>query len=54
MEECYEKLSKSVYTFEELQRRPLPDGVNPNKLETYLSDEEFVVSYIRHDTRQQV
>ncbi|XP_067938256.1 supervillin-like [Watersipora subatra] len=41
MSDCFARLSKSVYTFEELQERPLPDGVNPNKLETYLSDDEF-------------
>lgn len=44
MQLCFQRLSKSVYTFEELQQRPLPDGVNPNKLETYLSDKEFYVS----------
>ena len=43
MQSCFTQLSKSVYTFEELQQRPLPDGVNPNKLETYLSDEQFMV-----------
>jgi len=45
MQLCFQRLSKSVYTFEELQQRPLPDGVNPNKLETYLSDKEFYVSW---------
>lgn len=44
MNTCFTQLSKSVYTFEELQQRPLPDGVNPKKLETYLSDEQFMVS----------
>lgn len=42
----FRQLSRSVYTFEELQLRPLPDGVNPNKLETYLSDEQFAVSFL--------
>jgi len=42
MQACFSQLSKSLYTFEELQQRPLPDGVNPNKLEKYLSDEEFM------------
>lgn len=45
MEECFNRLCKSVYSFEELQQRPLPDGVNPNKLETYLSDQQFSVSW---------
>jgi len=36
-------LSKSAYTWNELQQRPLPDGVDPARLEKYLSDEDFVV-----------
>ncbi len=36
-------LSRSTYSWEELQQRPLPDGVDPAKLEKYLSDEEFEV-----------
>ncbi|XP_022111783.1 uncharacterized protein LOC110991023 isoform X2 [Acanthaster planci] len=39
--EVLEKLTKAQYTFAELQKRPLPDGVDPLKLETYLSLEEF-------------
>ena len=38
------KLNRSRYTFKELQERPLPDGVDPLRLETYLGDEEFEVS----------
>lgn len=34
-------MNHSRYTFDELQERPLPEGVDPLKLETYLSDEEF-------------
>jgi supervillin len=30
-----------VYTWEELQERPLPDGVDMERLETYLATEEF-------------
>ena len=37
------KLSKTSYTWEELQERPLPDGVDPSRLETYLSREDFEV-----------
>lgn len=44
LEECFSRLSKSVYTLAELQERPLPDGVNPNRLESYLSDDQFSVS----------
>jgi hypothetical protein len=36
-------LSKSTYTWEELQKRPLPDGVDPSRLEKYISDEDFKV-----------
>ena len=36
-------LSKSEYSWEELQQRPLPDGVDPAKLERYLNDKEFEV-----------
>jgi len=34
-------LSRSTYTWEELQKRPLPDGVDPSRLEKYLGDEDF-------------
>jgi supervillin len=36
-------LSRSTYTWEELQKRPLPDGVDPSRLEKYLGDEDFKV-----------
>lgn len=39
------RLSRKNYTFDELQQRPLPDGVNPLKLETYLEEDEFEVSW---------
>lgn len=41
------KLSRDRYTLKELQTRPLPEGVDPKKLETYLGDEEFNVSGVR-------
>lgn len=37
------ELSRKHYTFDELLQRPLPDGVDPLKLETYLGEEEFEV-----------
>ena len=43
LENTLAALSKSVYTWEELQQRPLPDGVDPAKLEKYLSDKDFKV-----------
>lgn len=39
-----QKLSRDRYTLKELQARPLPEGVDPKRLETYLGDEEFNVS----------
>ncbi|XP_077997526.1 uncharacterized protein LOC144450723 isoform X6 [Glandiceps talaboti] len=35
------QLTKSRYTLEELMDRPPPEGVDPKKLEAYLSNEEF-------------
>ena len=40
----YEELSRSEYSWEELQARPLPPGVDPARIETYLSDSVFMVS----------
>ena len=37
------KYSRTRFTLEELSKRPVPEGVDPSKLETYLSDEEFKV-----------
>ena len=34
---------RTQFTLKELQKRPLPEGVDPARLETYLSDEEFQV-----------
>lgn len=39
--EVLAKLCQSRYSWEELQRRPLPDGVDPLRLEFYITDEEF-------------
>lgn len=44
VEDALAKLTDVMYSWDELQRRPLPDGVDPLKLETYLSQEEFEVS----------
>ena len=40
------KLCRDRYTLKELQARPLPEGVDPKRLETYLGDEEFNVSEV--------
>jgi len=34
-------LSRLTYSLEELRSKDLPDGVDPNHLETYLSEEDF-------------
>ena len=43
VEDVYTKLTQTRYTLEELQERPLPEGVDPLRLESYLPDEEFEV-----------
>lgn len=35
------KYERTQFSLEELKKRPLPEGVDPSRLETYLSDEEF-------------
>ncbi|ESO96779.1 hypothetical protein LOTGIDRAFT_201948 [Lottia gigantea] len=40
-EEMLSKLSRTQYSLEELQERPLPEGVDASKLESYLDDETF-------------
>jgi len=41
LEATYAALSRSEYTWEELQQRPLPPGVDPARIESYLSAEAF-------------
>ena len=41
---AYSELSRTEYSWEELQERPLPPGVDPAKIETYLADSVFMVS----------
>ncbi|XP_043922618.1 supervillin isoform X2 [Protopterus annectens] len=41
VEDVLAKLCKMIYPLEELQARPLPEGVDPLRLELYLSDEDF-------------
>lgn len=36
----------TCYTLEELKQRPLPSEVDPTKMETYLSDKDFLVSFV--------
>ncbi|CAK6971028.1 supervillin [Scomber scombrus] len=41
VKEALSKLSKLQYSIEELTKTPLPEGVDPLRLEDYLSDEDF-------------
>jgi hypothetical protein len=38
------RLKCDRYSLEELRQNSLPDGVDPTRLEYYLSDEDFQVS----------
>ncbi|XP_028285966.1 supervillin-like [Parambassis ranga] len=41
VQEALSKLSKEQYSIEELTRKPPPEGVDPLRLEDYLSDQDF-------------
>lgn len=41
-------LLRDRYSLAELRARPLPEGVDPLKIEMYLSDEEFQVCESRN------
>ncbi|XP_061565342.1 supervillin isoform X2 [Cololabis saira] len=41
VKEALSNLSKQQYSIEELTRKPLPEGVDPLRLEDYLSDQDF-------------
>lgn len=45
VKEALSKLSKQQYSIEELTHKPLPEGVDPMRLEDYLSDEDFKVRH---------
>jgi len=40
------RLTQSTYPPAQLLQRPLPDGVDPTRLELYLSQQHFQVSII--------
>lgn len=46
VKEALSKLSKQQYSIEELTRKPLPEGVDPLRLEDYLSDQDFKVGHL--------
>ncbi|XP_042363517.1 supervillin [Plectropomus leopardus] len=41
VKEALSQLSRQQYSIEELTRKPLPEGVDPLRLEDYLSDQDF-------------
>lgn len=43
VEDVLARLCQSTYPLAALQSRPLPHGVDPLRLEIYLSDEDFEV-----------
>ncbi len=46
------KYTRNRFKLDELKRKPVPEGVDPARLETYLSDEDFAVSFVdftRHE-----
>lgn len=45
VKEALSKLSKQQYSIEELTRKPPPEGVDPQRLEDYLSDQDFKVGH---------
>uniref|UniRef100_A0A8C5GNX2 Supervillin-like n=1 Tax=Gouania willdenowi TaxID=441366 RepID=A0A8C5GNX2_GOUWI len=46
VKEALTRLSKQQYSIQELTRKPLPEGVDPLRLEDYLSEEDFMVGRI--------
>ena len=40
------KYSRTEFKLEDLKQKPLPEGVDPSKLEGYLSNEEFMVQLL--------
>uniref|UniRef100_A0A2K6JWB1 HP domain-containing protein n=1 Tax=Rhinopithecus bieti TaxID=61621 RepID=A0A2K6JWB1_RHIBE len=49
VEDVLAKLCKTIYPLADLLARPLPEGVDPLKLEIYLTDEDFEVSDMTRD-----
>ncbi|XP_022243845.1 supervillin-like isoform X3 [Limulus polyphemus] len=41
VQEVLAKLTRTRYTLSELQKRPLPEGVDPSRIESYLTDKDF-------------
>ncbi|MEQ2191197.1 hypothetical protein XENOCAPTIV_023552, partial [Xenoophorus captivus] len=45
VKDALSKLSKQQFSIEELTKKPLPEGVDPLRLEDYLSDQDFKVAH---------
>lgn len=45
VQDALAQLMKTQYPLEELLRSPLPEGVDPQRLEVYLSDQDFQVNW---------
>ena len=43
VDEVLARLTRTTYTRSELQQDPLPEGVDPTRLESYLNDKDFQV-----------
>lgn len=41
IKEALEKLTRRIYPLDVIRERPLPEGVDPTRLERYLSPEDF-------------
>lgn len=44
VEDVLARLCQNTFPLAQLQARPLPEGVDPLRLEIYLSDQDFEVS----------
>lgn len=44
IQEVLDRLKRTTYALSELQVRPPPEGVDPTKLESYLTDDDFQVN----------
>lgn len=48
VEDVLARLCQNTFPLDQLQARPLPEGVDPLRLEVYLSDQDFEVSVNLH------
>ncbi|MGH0159354.1 UNVERIFIED_CONTAM: hypothetical protein FKN15_038709 [Acipenser sinensis] len=49
VEDVLARLCKTHYPLDELLARPLPEGVDPLKLELYLSDDDFEIAILQYE-----